>query len=104
MPTSIAQPIVNDTPAIASGRRGPRRPTMRPDSGAHSTIMAAIGSVARPASSGDSPRPCCRYSVLRKRNPANAANAATAAATDAENGIDRKKRRSINGSSRRGSQ
>jgi hypothetical protein len=41
--------------------------------------------------------------VLRNRNPPNAANAATEATIDDVNGIDRKNRSSMRGSSRRGS-
>ena len=44
----------------ASGRRGPRRPTMRPDSGDATTVMAAIGTVASPACTGERPRACWR--------------------------------------------
>ena len=63
--------------------------------GETTTIMSAIGTVARPASTGESPRTSCRYSVLRKRNPPNAANAATEMAIADENGTDRKNRTSI---------
>ena len=41
--------------------------------------------------------------MFRKRKPPNAANAATEMAIDDANGIDRKNRRSMSGSSRRGS-
>ena len=41
------------TPAITSGSRGPRRPTMRPDSGDASTVISAIGTVASPACTGE---------------------------------------------------
>ena len=37
--------------APTSGRRGPREPTRRPDSGAETRFAAAIGSVSRPACS-----------------------------------------------------
>jgi len=38
-------PAVVAMPAAISGSRGPWAPTMRPDSGEHMTIIAAIGSV-----------------------------------------------------------
>ena len=41
--------------------------------------------------------------MLRKRNPPKAANAATEVTIEDANGIERKNRRSISGSSRRGS-
>ena len=103
MPTSIAQAVTKQTPAIRSGSRGPRRPTMRPDSGDATIVITAIGTVASPAWIGEKPRTSWRYSVFRKRNPPNAANAATEMAIDDENGTERKNRRSISGSSRRGS-
>ena len=48
------------TPPSSSGSRGPRRPTRRPDSGAKTSVIAAIGSMYRPACSGESPRTSCR--------------------------------------------
>ena len=98
MPVSIALAVTRQTPEIRSGRRGPRRPTRRPDSGDASTVMTASGTVASPAWSGESPRASCRYSVLRNRKPPNAAKAATEMTIDDENGSDRKKRRSTRGS------
>src|SRR4051794_32365243 len=75
IPVSIAQATTRQPPEIARGRRGPRRPTMRPDSGDARTVMRAIGTVASPAWIGENPRTCWRYRVFRKRNPPNAANA-----------------------------
>src|SRR3954454_23251033 len=45
---SMTPAVARQTPEITSGRRGPRRPTMRPDSGDAATIMAANGTVASP--------------------------------------------------------
>ena len=43
MPISMAHAGSRETPEITSGRRGPRRPTMRPESGDATTVMRAIG-------------------------------------------------------------
>jgi hypothetical protein len=40
-------------PATTSGSRGPLVPTVRPDSGAHATIIAATGSMYNPARSAE---------------------------------------------------
>ena len=40
-------------PATTSGSRGPRAARIRPDSGAHTTIIAAIGSMNSPACSAE---------------------------------------------------
>jgi hypothetical protein len=56
MPTSSADATVRQTPAITSGMRGPRRPTIRPESGDATTIMSASGTVRRPACTGENPR------------------------------------------------
>jgi hypothetical protein len=56
IPISIAHAVTIATPAIASGSRGPRRPTMRPDSGDAIIIITAMGTVASPACTGDRPR------------------------------------------------
>ncbi len=90
-------------PAISSGSRGPRVPISRPDSGAHRKVGTAIGSIHRPASRALSPRTFWRYSVDRKRNPPSAANEVTAVTVAPLNGAERKKRRSMRGSRRRGS-
>ena len=85
--------------------RGPRRPTMRPESGAKKSVIAAIGSVQRPAVEGREvrTRTSCRYSVFRNRKPPSAANAQTAITLALEKGTLRKKRGSISGSRRRAS-
>ena len=58
--TSIAQATIAETPAMTSGVRGPRRPTMRPETGERITVIRAIGTMAMPASIGESPRTSCR--------------------------------------------
>src|SRR6516162_2961032 len=93
-------PTVVITPATSSGSRGPRLPVIRPDSGASSTVIAAIGSVYRPACSAERCRASWRYSVLRNRKPASAENALTAIKTAPVNGALRKNRRSSSGSAR----
>ncbi len=103
MPVSMADAVIRQTPEITRGRRGPRRPTMRPESGDATTVMRASGTVASPAWIGERSRTSWRYRVFRKRNPPKAANAATEMLIDEANGIDRKKRGSMRGSSRRGS-
>ena len=90
-------------PPTTIGSRGPRAATMRPDSGASSTVIAASGSMYRPACSGEYPRTSCRYSVLRNRNPPSAANAQIAITVAPENGALRKNLSSIRGSRCRGS-
>ena len=80
--------------------RGPRRPTRRPDSGANTSVISAIGSVYRPALSAEYPRISCRYSVFRNRNPPSAANVQTAIALALENGTLRKNLSSSSGSLR----
>ena len=93
------------SPPTNSARRGPRRPTMRPESGAKKSVIAAIGSVQRPAVKAErcGTRTSCKYSVLMNRNAPSAENARTAIALAPEKGRLRKKRGSINGSSRRAS-
>ncbi len=44
------------TPAMTRGTLAPRRPTIRPDTGGRSMVMAAMGSVSSPACNGESPR------------------------------------------------
>ena len=102
-PHIISAPAVVITPATSSGIRGPRWPVIRPDSGASSTVIAAIGKVYRPACSAERWRASCRYSVFRNRNPASAENAVMAITTAPVNGALRKNRRSSRGSARRGS-
>ena len=80
-----------------------RLPTIRPDSGAATSIAPAIGSVYRPASNGERPRDVCRYRVLRNRKPPIAANIPTAVTEAPANGAERKKRTSISGWRRRSS-
>ncbi len=58
--TSIRLPRPSPRPPTTSGPRTPRAPTTRPEIGPHSTVMAAIGSVHRPALSGERPRTSCR--------------------------------------------
>ena len=53
MPVSSTHALTSATPAITSGSRGPRRPTMRPESGDATTVTSASGTVASPASSGE---------------------------------------------------
>jgi len=55
---TIARVIAD--PARISGSRAPRAPTSRPDSGAKSTVIRAIGNVYSPACSGEYPRTSCR--------------------------------------------
>lgn len=94
---------VRAPPAISSGTRGPRLPTSRPASGAHRKVGTAIGSIHSPACRALSPRTFCRYSVDRNRKPPSAAKALTAMTVAPLNGAERKKRRSMRGSARRGS-
>ena len=56
IPVSMAHAVTEQTPEITSGRRGPRRPTMRPDSVEATTVISAIGTVASPACTGERPR------------------------------------------------
>ena len=49
---SAALDKVSAVPAMTSGPRGPQRASIRPDSGAHSAIMAGIGKIVRPARTG----------------------------------------------------
>jgi hypothetical protein len=58
--TSMRPPRPSPRPPTTSGPRTPRAPTMRPAIGLHSTVIAAIGSVHRPAPAGDRPRTSCR--------------------------------------------
>ncbi len=102
-PVSRKPPAASAIPAGISGARGPMWPTRYPDSGAKNSVMPAIGSRYRPASSADSPRVSWRYSVLRNRKPPSAANAATAITKAPVNGALRKNRSSSSGSRRRGS-
>ena len=55
-PTSMRQEAASAMPAMTRGILPPRRPTIRPDSGGRSMVIAAIGSVSSPACSGESPR------------------------------------------------
>jgi hypothetical protein len=48
---NMAPLVMIARPATTSGSRGPRAARMRPDSGAHTTIIAAIGSMNSPACS-----------------------------------------------------
>ena len=93
-------PAASSRPATTSGTRGPRRPTIRPEIGAATTIIRAIGTVASPASSGEKPRAPCRNSVFRNRKPPKAAKAATEITVAEANGTERKNRGSISGSRR----
>ena len=45
--------IVIAIPAPISGNRGPRAPTIRPDSGLQIAVIAAIGSMYSPACSAE---------------------------------------------------
>ena len=47
-------------PEASSAGRGPREPTRRPEIGAKTSTVAAIGSRQRPARSAESPRASCR--------------------------------------------
>ena len=47
-------------PATSSGSRGAAAADERPESGAHTRVMAAIGSIHRPASRALRPRTFCR--------------------------------------------
>ncbi|CAM5245678.1 hypothetical protein STANM309S_05223 [Streptomyces tanashiensis] len=75
----------------------------RPDSGAKTKVMPAIGSIQSPADSGESPRTSWRYSVFRKRKPPSEAKAQTAMTVAPLNGALRKNLRSMRGSRRLGS-
>ncbi|KEF05918.1 hypothetical protein DF17_17105 [Streptomyces rimosus] len=44
------------SPASSRGSRAPTAPTNRPDSGAKTSVMPAMGSMYSPASSADRPR------------------------------------------------
>ena len=92
---------VSMLPTTTSGGRGPRCPTSQPDSGANTTVIAAIGNVSKPACNAENPRTDCRYSEFRNRNPDNAENPQTAISVAPENGALRKNRGSSSGSSRR---
>ncbi len=56
---SAAPPAVIAIPAASNGRRGPRAPTIRPDSGAKTRDISAIGS-SNPACNALKPRTSCR--------------------------------------------
>ena len=58
--TSIRLPAPTPRPPTTSGPRTPRVPTTRPEIGLTTTVMAASGSVHRPALSGERPRTSCR--------------------------------------------
>ena len=59
-PVSIRLAASSPSPPRTSDGRDPRDPTSWPDSGAATTVIAAIGTVSRPACSGDRPRVVCR--------------------------------------------
>ncbi len=54
--TSMRQDAQRPMPAITRGILPPCLPTIRPDKGGKSMVMAAIGRVSIPACSGESPR------------------------------------------------
>jgi hypothetical protein len=57
---SIREPTTNAADASSNGGRVPRLPTMCPETGAKTRIMAAIGNRYRPAASGERSRTFCR--------------------------------------------
>ncbi len=59
-PTSIRQAALSAAPAMTNGILPPRRPTIRPESGGSSIVIAASGRVSMPARNGESPRTSCR--------------------------------------------
>src|SRR5262245_11753843 len=74
------QPRARIAPPASSGTRPPGRAANLPASGAHTVIAAGMGSMAKPARSGLSPRASCRYKVVRNRKPATVAVKQIAAA------------------------
>ena len=91
-------------PARRQQRRArPAGPTIRPESGATTTVIAAIGSVSRPGVQRAVAAHVLQVQGVEEQEAAQAGERATAIERRPAERVLRKKRRSISGSGRRGS-